>query len=159
MYLLILIKSIIWLLDLKNFYNLVNKTKGGVVKQILAYSFFLLASLFMLAGTVYSQSGWFQQNPFPPNERLLAVTFTDSNTGTIVGTDGIILHTTNGGETWTKQSSGTTNHLRGVYFTDANTGTLPLEILAPCHILYTEEMIDMHKEVSLLLRYTDIGFK
>ncbi len=37
--------------------------------------------------------------------------------------DGTILRTTNGGTTWTSQTSGTTNHLYGVSFTDANTGT------------------------------------
>ena len=36
---------------------------------------------------------------------------------------GTILRTTNGGTTWTSQSSGTTNYLYGVSFTDANTGT------------------------------------
>ena len=36
---------------------------------------------------------------------------------------GTILRTTNGGTTWTSQTSGTTNYLYGVSFTDANTGT------------------------------------
>ena len=36
---------------------------------------------------------------------------------------GTILRTTNGGTTWTSQTSGTTNELWGVSFTDANTGT------------------------------------
>jgi photosystem II stability/assembly factor-like uncharacterized protein len=110
------------------------------MKQRLAYSFFLLASLFMLAGTVYSQSGWIRQNPFPPNERLLAVTFTDANTGTAVGFGGgvsggtgIILRTTNGGTTWTYQSLGTSyilngvsyiHGLHGVSFINAYTGTV-----------------------------------
>ena len=51
------------------------------------------------------------------------VSFTDANTGTAVGGYGTILRTTNGGTTWTSQTSGTTNHLLGVSFTDANTGT------------------------------------
>jgi photosystem II stability/assembly factor-like uncharacterized protein len=34
-----------------------------------------------------------------------------------------ILRTTDGGVTWTAQSSGTINFLFGVSFTDANTGT------------------------------------
>ena len=54
---------------------------------------------------------------------LLGVFFTDANTGTIVGGGGTILRTTNGGATWTPQSSGTTQHLESVFFTDANTGT------------------------------------
>ncbi len=57
------------------------------------------------------------------NNDLFGVSFTDANTGTAVGFDGTILRTTNGGTTWTSQTSGTTNHLYGVSFTDANTGT------------------------------------
>ena len=41
----------------------------------------------------------------------------------VVGDNGTILRTTNGGTTWTSQTSGTTNCLNGVSFTDANTGT------------------------------------
>jgi len=52
------------------------------------------------------------------------VFFTDANTGTIVGGGGTILRTTNGGATWTAQSSGTTQDLQNVFFTDANTGTV-----------------------------------
>jgi hypothetical protein len=63
---------------------------------------------------------------------LWGVSFTDANTGTVVGdrgdgygdmNGGTILRTTNGGATWTEQSSGTTCRLFGVSFTDANTGT------------------------------------
>ena len=55
---------------------------------------------------------------------LISVSFSDANTGTVVGSGGTILRTTDGGVTWTKQSSGTTNDLWGVFFTDANTGTV-----------------------------------
>jgi hypothetical protein len=54
---------------------------------------------------------------------LFGVSFTDANTGTAVGGYGTILRTTNGGTTWTIQSSGTSNHLSGVSFTDVNNGT------------------------------------
>jgi hypothetical protein len=50
------------------------------------------------------------------------VAFTDANTGTVVGSSGTILRTTNGGTTWTSQVSGTGNGLNGVSFVDANTG-------------------------------------
>ena len=42
---------------------------------------------------------------------LYGVSFTDANNGTAVGDYGTILRTTNGGTTWTSQSSGTTNYL------------------------------------------------
>ena len=44
-------------------------------------------------------------------------------TAVAVGALGTILRTTDGGDTWTPQSSGTTNFLNGVSFVDANTGT------------------------------------
>jgi hypothetical protein len=50
------------------------------------------------------------------------VAFTDANNGWAVGYPGTILHTTNGGASWSPQSSGTTNYLYGVAFTDANNG-------------------------------------
>ena len=59
---------------------------------------------------------------------LTDVSFTDANTGVVVGGNAliggnIILRTADGGNTWTTQNSGITNPLTGVFFTDANTGT------------------------------------
>jgi photosystem II stability/assembly factor-like uncharacterized protein len=64
---------------------------------------------------------------------LRSISFSDANTGTVVGgqqrddppfsTDGVILRTTNGGASWTSQSSPTTTNLNGVCFTGANSGT------------------------------------
>jgi photosystem II stability/assembly factor-like uncharacterized protein len=71
----------------------------------------------------HAQSGWFWQNPLPQGNALLSVSFVDANTGTVVGTDGTILRTIDGGNTWTPQASGTTNDLRAVSFADANHGT------------------------------------
>ena len=45
------------------------------------------------------------------------------NNGTAVGSDGLILRTTDGGTNWIPQTSGTTNFLNDVSFTDANNGT------------------------------------
>ena len=54
---------------------------------------------------------------------LSDVSFTDANNGAVVGDYGTILRTTDGGEIWTLQTSGTTNALNGVSFTDSNNGT------------------------------------
>src|SRR5947207_1642864 len=82
----------------------------------------------LTAGIGFAQgsadSGWFWQNPLPQGNYLRPVSFTDANTGTVVGDSGTILRTTDGGATWKSQSSGTTNYLTGVSFTDANTGTV-----------------------------------
>ena len=44
--------------------------------------------------------------------------------GTAVGYNGTILRTTDGGETWNSQASGTTVALNGVSFTDENNGAI-----------------------------------
>src|SRR5688500_11963543 len=54
----------------------------------------------------------------------MGVSFADANHGTVVGELGIILRTTNGGTTWTIQSSGTNKDLVGVNFINANFGTI-----------------------------------
>jgi hypothetical protein len=54
---------------------------------------------------------------------LIGINFIDAITGTAVGGYGTILRTTNGGITWTLQTSGTGRDLRSVSLTDANTGT------------------------------------
>ena len=58
------------------------------------------------------------------SQALRSVSFTDANTGTAVGDGGTILRTTDGGNKWIKQSSGTTLDLMGVSFTEANIGTV-----------------------------------
>jgi photosystem II stability/assembly factor-like uncharacterized protein len=84
------------------------------------------------AGSVYSRNGTFPTPPSPQGwarqtsgttNTLHGVSFTDANTGTVVGDDGTILRTTDGGSSWTPQASGTTKWLYGVAFIDANGGT------------------------------------
>jgi hypothetical protein len=53
---------------------------------------------------------------------LKAVSFSDENKGTVVGSLGTIIRTTNGVTTWTEQTSGTTAQLEDVSFADANNG-------------------------------------
>jgi photosystem II stability/assembly factor-like uncharacterized protein len=47
---------------------------------------------------------------------------TDPSNGWVVGDDGTILHTDDGGVTWVEQNSPVNNDLYGVFFLDANTG-------------------------------------
>jgi len=51
-----------------------------------------------------------------------AVYFVDSNTGYAVGDSGLIRKSTNGGDTWSTQSSGVTVNLNAVHFANANRG-------------------------------------
>jgi len=55
---------------------------------------------------------------------LQAITFTDSLHGTVVGSNGGILHTTDGGDTWNQQESGVKADLNSVSFVDSLTGTI-----------------------------------
>jgi len=67
---------------------------------------------------------WHQAKDVPTTVTLTAVHFADEKTGWAVGHDTLILHTTDGGETWTKQFGGgaSENSLLSVYFADANHG-------------------------------------
>jgi photosystem II stability/assembly factor-like uncharacterized protein len=57
-------------------------------------------------------------------EVLLGVSFTDSNHGYAVGTNGAIRTTANGGASWSSLASGTSRFLRDVYFSDATHGVI-----------------------------------
>lgn len=57
-------------------------------------------------------------------EVLLGVSFTDSNHGYAVGTNGVIRTTANAGASWSSLTSGTSRFLRDVYFSDATHGTI-----------------------------------
>jgi len=83
----------------------------------------LIFLLFFVSGFAFSQSGWFQQNS-GTTVHLNSVYFIDSNTGFIVGDDGKLLKTTNGGDNWLVRPIGLNNHdyLLGVQFVNANTG-------------------------------------
>src|SRR5215208_7079368 len=70
-----------------------------------------------------SSAKWRWQNPLPQGNNLRAASLVDANTGTLVGDYGTIVRTTDGGNSWTIQSSGTTEILWGVSFTDGNNGT------------------------------------
>src|SRR5437764_1996505 len=68
-------------------------------------------------------SQWHWQNPLPQGNNLRGASFVDASTGTVVGEYGTIVRTTDGGNSWTIQVSGTTQTLWAVSFTDANNGT------------------------------------
>lgn len=55
-------------------------------------------------------------------ETLLSVDFIDDNIGIVVGTNGKILRTSDGGTTWTNISSGIPFNLRSVHFVNSSVG-------------------------------------
>ncbi len=82
--------------------------------------YFATIFIFILQLSVHAQ--WVSQNPFPEGNYLRSVYFTDDNTGWIAGSDGLISKTTDSGETWNEQGSGTPNTLKSIYFINSSTG-------------------------------------
>src|SRR5436190_7561938 len=76
-----------------------------------------------LAAISQAETSWSWRNPLPTGASLSAVALIDADTATVVGSGGTIMRTSDGGATWTPQSSGATGYLNAVCFTDSNTGT------------------------------------
>src|SRR5215211_4895648 len=74
-------------------------------------------------GDTSSGAQWRWQNPLPQGNNLRGVSVVNANTSTLVGDYGTIVRTTDGGNNWTIQSSGTTQTLWAVSFTDSSNGT------------------------------------
>ena len=64
-------------------------------------------------------------NPDTQDRAMIDVFFLNSSEGWIVGNQGLILHTTNGGTTWTVEGAGlTTSLLTGVHFVSTVNGNV-----------------------------------
>ena len=84
--------------------------------------FFLQILLFFLLITQIHYPQWTNQNPVPDGNDLWSTFFVDDSTGWIVGSGGFIKKTTNAGNEWIQQNSGTTLILKSIQFVDQNTG-------------------------------------
>lgn len=80
----------------------------------------IIISLILL--TCQIQAQWSNQNIVPEGNNLWSTFFIDDNTGWIVGSDGLILNTSNSGNNWNRQNSGTTGTLKSVQFINQSTG-------------------------------------
>ena len=80
----------------------------------------LLSALIFTVCTASAQ--WESQYPLPTGNTLEDVCFIDDLNGWAVGENGTIIHTSDGGESWDFQNSGTELRLRSVVFTDLQTG-------------------------------------
>ena len=67
---------------------------------------------------IFSQDGWFWQNPLPTGNVNRDSYFIDENSGWIVGDFGLIMHITNGSEDFNIDYIGDGSHLKGVFFID-----------------------------------------
>jgi len=79
-----------------------------------------------LSGVLRTTDGGAHWDPLPFAQEtgvlLNGVSFVSAGRGWVVGADGVILSTTDGGATWTQQNSGTTRKLSKVHFVDAQRG-------------------------------------
>jgi len=81
----------------------------------------LFIAFLLINFTTLAQEGWFEQTS-GTSTFLHGVDFIDANTGAAVSADGIILRTSNGGQTWEPQYSNSATYLWDICLPDANTG-------------------------------------
>jgi len=82
---------------------------------------FLIILLALTGVTLYAQQYWIQVSS-PTNQKLKRGMFVDSLNGWIAGDSGVILHTSNSGNNWVLQNSGTTDGIDDVFFINQTTG-------------------------------------
>lgn len=75
----------------------------------------------LLSISIYSQSQWVRIDS-PTNNLLRKIIFTDSLNGWACGLNGTIIHTSDGGESWSLQNTNTTNPVIDIYFLDNQKG-------------------------------------
>ncbi len=78
--------------------------------------------IFIIISNVYSQSGWFWQNPLPQGNTLNDNCFVNESTGYLIGNRGILIKTTNSGVNWQTKYLSTSQNLNAIKFIDLNTG-------------------------------------
>ena len=91
----------------------------AIVASICGIVFAMIPS--PVVGEVRAQAGWLPQ-PSGTSSVLYDVHFVDADHGWVVGEDGVILHTEDGGQTWEPQTSHTSEDLNAVYFLNINEG-------------------------------------
>lgn len=67
---------------------------------------------------------WYLQNPYPVSTNLYGMHFTTPEKGWVVGDAGVILKTTDAGDTWNDFSTNKKYNLKAVCFTDNYNGTV-----------------------------------
>ena len=90
----------------------------------------LILALLLFAGCEEDGEGptesislaWDRHYPVLEGNKLRAVVFANENEGWIAGTEGVILHTSDGGNNWSHQECGTKENLWDITFFDTDTG-------------------------------------
>jgi photosystem II stability/assembly factor-like uncharacterized protein len=83
----------------------------------------LIAAFVLIAATIPAgaQDGWYAQSS-GTSDPLFGVCFADADNGWAVGNGATILHTSNGGNTWSEQEFFPVSYLLDVHFADAMNG-------------------------------------
>lgn len=92
--------------------------------RFLSITFLLL--LFLVTAAQNTRADWIKQNT-GSFSWYRDITFVDKDRGWIVGADGVMLSTDNGGETWQPRQRSTTDTILQIHFTDENTGWMLCE--------------------------------
>lgn len=84
------------------------------MKKLIFFIFLLIIS----SGNLFSQSGWFWQNPLPQGNDLNHTKFLNDTTGWAVGKKGVIIKTTDGGNFWWVQNTNSVSDLTSLWILD-----------------------------------------
>ncbi len=76
----------------------------------------------VLSPEIVSAGNWKWQNPLPQGNDLHAIGMINSDTGWVVGENGLMMRTTDGGSRWTIEPELEPNNLTGITFTDVKNG-------------------------------------
>src|SRR4030095_12642832 len=94
------------------------------IARLLTVSTILLTSLNAQAVSSVTQSGWVAMKVGLKGQDLNTVYFLDSKRGWVGGDEGYLSRTDDGGQTWVRQTVGTTNAINDIYFRDKEAGFL-----------------------------------
>ncbi|MEN8224795.1 MAG: YCF48-related protein [Bacteroidota bacterium] len=83
----------------------------------------IFGGLIILIGfSSFAQNEWTTIHPYPTLSNLIDAHFISDDEGWIVGTDGTIMHTVDGGDNWESQHSNPDESLWSIFFIDNNEG-------------------------------------
>lgn len=98
------------------------KKQASINPVVSVMKFLYLVLVIFFASASYSPARQWERLDTGTDADLNDIYFVDRTIGWIVGSNGTILFTQDGGETWTQQESRTTNQLNSVHFFDEFTG-------------------------------------
>lgn len=98
------------------------------MKKLFVFSFLLILS----SSNIFSQSGWFWQNPLPQGNPLNKCCIISDETAVIVGAANTIIKTTDGGNTWINYALRLPNNCnnQSVFFLNDQTGWIGAQDLS-----------------------------